>query len=195
VRPSERGTFVAPASGAPAVWARIVANSVVGDSSSLVLDETASRDFLVEDDSGEAALVQPRNAVASFGYGAEPPSAIVGLHQVPFDEFSTRLVDYLRSRGRCQKPRDDNFLVVDEIVIEPWDTLVVVGDAYRAPGPDGKPRLVLAAGDGQGRALLLTRRSPKERRVSPVFAVGAVLAGFGLVLVLLSLLAYAASSR
>jgi hypothetical protein len=190
VRPAERGGFLAPASEVEAVWARIVVRAGWGDDASIVLDETASRDFLVDDDSGEIAHVDPRGAIASFANPLEPDTATIGLRRVRFDAFSPRLVDYLRSRGWCRNPGEGDDLVVDEITLEPGDTVVVVGRAGRTPGADGATRLVLPAGGLGARSLLLARRSPKERRSTSVFATGAAIAGFGLVLAVLSVLSH-----
>jgi hypothetical protein len=201
VRPSEQGLLTAPCSGRPAVWARVVAYSASDETLVRVLDETAGRAFFIDDGSGQTARILPDRAHVDLG----PTRGLLALKDLESrgtrsDDFSPGLRAFLRSRGRSGDGLRD--VVVDEVRLEPGESVVAVGVVQRGPvaeesgyrGVSGAA-LVMAAGEGESGELVLAAESPSEARASPRFAIGVAFFVFGVVLAAGCLAAYVSRAR
>ncbi len=199
VRPSEQGLLTAPCSGRPAVWARIVAYSVTNETLDLVLDQTAGRAFFIDDGSGQTARILPDRAHVDLG----PTRGLLARKDLEsrgtrHDDFSPRLVAFLRSRGRNEL----SDIVVDEVRLEPGETVVAVGVVQRSPAADepgyrgvSGAALVMAAGEGESGELVLAAESPGAARASPRFALGVAFVVLGVVLASFGVELYASGGR
>ncbi len=199
VRPSEQGLLTAPCSGRSAVWARVVAYSVSDETLVRVLDQTAGRAFFIDDGSGQTARILPDRAHVDLG----PTRGLLALKDLEsrgtrYDDFSPGLRAFLRSRGRSEDGLRD--VVVDEVLLQPGETVVAVGTVQRGPataesGYRSVSGVVMAAGEGESGELVLAAGSPGEARPSLRFAIGVTFFVLGVVLAAASLAAYVSRGR
>jgi hypothetical protein len=114
---SERGLVQAAASDRPAVYARTLVERVNGSSRDTVLDDLATRPFLVDDGSGATAWVE----IDESAHVAVDPSRLTG------DEAeSARIGGLLVRNGIMDSPKK---LVWREWIIEADANVYVLGDA------------------------------------------------------------------
>jgi hypothetical protein len=119
---SDRGLFVAPRSGERVVWARVrVSVDFRGDGTEIV-NETAARDFLIDDGSGEMAYVDARNArIVSEN-----------LRMGTTEELSPGLRAFVCERARDFQKYDGWPAYISEVVIGVGDEVIAVGPSRRA---------------------------------------------------------------
>jgi hypothetical protein len=148
VLPSTQGLIAAPSDGRGVVWARIEVSSegVEGPTTKLTL--TASRDFWIDDGTGERAYIVARDIkveVLERRRIARNVGAVDALLRRHLSEPPPQPI--ARTFWRSRQPLSD----VDESVLSPGDEVVVFGPSrreLRAPEPGGGPslQLVVAAG-------------------------------------------------
>jgi hypothetical protein len=155
VLPSDMGLFVAPADGQEAVWARVVVSDFMMEFSDRILSETASRDFLIDDGSGEHAYIVARRARVLLN----------GTSARGIENFSPSLRALLEARGAKQI---GSATTVTEFVLKPGDEVIAIGPSERAPvaGERGTSaptsQLILGRGNRRGSELLLATWPPSS---------------------------------
>jgi hypothetical protein len=194
----EKGTLTAPFSGRQAVFVRVLVEEYRQRGKSgtwvTVFSESMSREFYVEDGSGERARIDPtgarfvldRQKIASSGTFRDPPPALAEfLAQHGLE--STSWLGFNKS------------MRYEEELVAVGDTVYALGPSRREAGPpalDGyrtgaTTQVVLASmGTGDGE-LLVSNKAEKElvSKMLRVFVVGAVVAALGLAVVAAGLLA------
>jgi hypothetical protein len=195
---SEEGSFRTPFSGRDAVFCRVTVQErrQSGRSSHwhTVIEEIESRDFYVEDGSGQQARISPRGAntvldkqsIASSGMFNDPPP---------------QLVSFLASRGVSAETwiGTNKSMQYLEEVLAPGDSLYAIGPSHREAGPPQHEgyrnaptsRLVMS-GMGEGDLeLLLSNKSEEDlvRNLGTGMTIGFVLIGGSVVAAVVSVVA------
>jgi hypothetical protein len=191
----ERGTVTAPFSGREGVFVRVIVEEYRQEGKSghweTIFSESQSRDFYVEDGSGERARIDPsganvvldREKIASSGTLHDPPPAL--------ETFLA--VHGMSSTGWLGLNKS---LRYEEEVLAVGDAVYALGPSVREAGPpvqngyrNGSSTVLTlsAMGDADGE-LLLSNKSESQlvAKLRRSFVVGAVAAAGGLVLVLLA---------
>lgn len=114
---SERGVVHSPATERPAVYARTLVERVNGSSRETLLDDMATRPFLVDDGSGATAWIE----IDERAHVAVDPSRLAGG-----EEESARVGALLTKNGIMDSPKK---LVWQEWLIEEGANVYVLGDA------------------------------------------------------------------
>ena len=182
--PGEQGPIVAPFSGRPAVWVRVVvsARRMTAKRYSEIVRETAEPPFLLDDGSGQLACVDPVGATVESG---GQKLAETGT----FKDAPPQLEEFLQARG---KTSSGLFFNKDMVFFE---QLLAAGDNLTAIGPSGRDgtsaQLVLRQSEGKAGELILTEMTREdfvagEKRgfgiARGILVVGALLDIAGLVL-------------
>jgi len=171
------GLIAAPSGLGHGVWARLEAISEGSDSNTTLLDVTATRDFLVDDGSGEQAHIVADHAT-------------VDVERCGIDTRSPELQAFLVSHLGKRRPGR-----VDEYVLQPGDEVIVSGLSRRVDiGRAGKcasavSQVVLAAGRGQPLLVSAWSLLPPHGGLGFQFVLGVLMAAAGVGAPLLMLLA------
>ncbi len=168
--PSEHGLIVAPFSGKPAVFVRVIVEEYRSNGKSghwaTIVNESDSRDFFVDDGSGEYARVYVQGATFELN------ATVVGKSGT-FNDAPPHLEAFLRSRGRASTTSLFGFnksMRYSEELIVPGDSLYALGPSRRDAGPPTSAgyrtaqssQLALFAQQGEAHELLLTNLSEAQ---------------------------------
>ncbi|MBI3203862.1 MAG: hypothetical protein HYZ29_20145 [Myxococcales bacterium] len=201
VRATAEGTFDCPWSGQPAVYARVAVlmGRMVGvrypEPAWLPgLEACVSRPFLLEDEAGDRALVDPSSARVDLTIGHVPvaPRKVERTPEkvVPFlgEAVSPGRFAQFQARLAARTPRDMQLgFKYEEERIGPGDQIFVFGVASRPSSADPSadpeaPLLVVAAAPGQ--ELMITSSDPATQRAmygqAVAFGVVALSIGVGM---------------
>jgi hypothetical protein len=175
--PSEAGLFISPLSGRSAVWARLEVFQDDVEGTTAIKSLTAARDFLIDDGSGELALVVAERAWVTVE--SNPPHR--PPHRIEEIDPATRAfleARGLRGRASSNKGGGDGRHLT-ETVLAPGDEVVAVGPALRAPiaaGSAAATQLVLKGRIGRVDELLVASWPPSAiRRPTFVIPLGAAM--------------------
>ena len=143
--PGEQGPIRSPCSGKQAVWARIVTTRWNGYSGRFgawekVLDETARRDFFLDDGSGELARIDISGA-SIVGEASVPGGD--GGPELEGKDFDPVMFAFLGSRLAPGSMKGKDFRAT-ELLLQPGDALAVIGLGRRV-GTAGHSQLVVTA--------------------------------------------------
>jgi len=171
VCPSEEGLVDLPILGRPVVWYSLTLlerpNGFFGSNiEQQILKESGHRAFLLDDGSGECAIVEPGGAVAWL---EKHTAATCGQDTYATREFESYLASrHLTSRDATGHGR---ILRCEVQYVEPGDVLHVVGTSRRLGQRNESPyrsakssQIVLSQNSQQNEPLGMTTRSAKEIR-------------------------------
>ena len=197
---SEQGAIVGPFSGKQGVYVRVVVQEYRSSGKSghwrTVLDQAQSREFFVDDGSGQLARVVPHAAHFVLDRATLQTSGA-------FHDASPQLEQFLSSYGLKSTSwlGFNKQMRYQEELLGPGDPLYAIGPSQRRAGPpvqDGyrtAPGSLLVLWGGAGTdELILTNKSEAQlvAHLRTQFIAGAVLAGIGAVGMLIALIAAAA---
>lgn len=192
---SDQSSFRTPFSGRSAVFCRVSVQERRSNGKSsywhTIVEEIDSRDFYVEDGSGQQARVVPRGAkcvldkqsVASSGMFNDPPP---------------QLLAFLDSRGVSSETwlGTNKQMQYLEEVLAPGDSLYAIGPSHREAGPpqpdayrDSPGSRLVMSGLGEGAMeLLISNRSEEDlvKNLGMGMTVGFVLVGGSIAAALLT---------
>jgi hypothetical protein len=195
VVPSEQGSFKTPFSGRDAVFCRISVQERRSSGKSsywhTIVEEIDTREFHVEDGSGQQARINARGAntvldkqsVASSGMFADPPP---------------QLVAFLKARGVSSETwiGTNKSMQYLEEVLAPGDLLYAIGPCHREAGPPEADAYrnvpgsqLVMSGMGEGALELLISNKSEEDLVKNLgsgMTIGFVLIGGSVVAALLT---------
>jgi hypothetical protein len=169
VVPGEQGVVTAPFSGRSCVWLRVIVFEKRASGRSTrwveVADENESTDFLVDDGSGERALVRPAGARFELDQQRVATSGT-------FNDPTPELEAFLQNRGiqSAYWLGINKAMRYEEQAICAGDPLYALGPSERVPLADppqgyrsGRPtQLVLAAGPSKDEELLLSNKTERD---------------------------------
>jgi hypothetical protein len=187
----DQGVFRAPLSGRPVVWARVSVEATVNTGkavvSQMVMLRSDSRDFSLDDDSGQTARIAPKDATVDVD-----PQSFAAL---PEDRDPATESPAFADLYRLKMPEAS--LRFFEAVVSPGDFLYAIGPARRDAGLpvlDGyrtvpSTELVLYKSENEQSELLLSTRSESAlvgKLLAPAIE-GAVLVAIGVVCAVIAL--------
>jgi hypothetical protein len=184
---AEQGSFKTPFSGRDAVFCRVTIEERRSNGSKsywhTIVEETESREFHVEDGSGQQARIDPRDASTILDKESVASSGM-------FDDPPPQLVAFLDARGVSPETwigTNRSMRYVEEI-LAPGDLLYAIGPCHREAGPPEPgayrngpgSRLVMSGMGGVGALELLISNKSEEDLVKNLgsgMAIGFVLIG------------------
>lgn len=183
--PSEHGLIQTPFSGRPAVWARILVQEWRSTGRSgywaTLIDETDQRPFMIDDQSGQHARVEPMGANIVV-------DAVNVANSGTFNDANPYIKQFLAMRGISTESwlGFNKRMKFDEQALVPNSPIYAIGPSRReqSMGADayrGGSQLVMFAFPGELGELILTNKT-EDQLVSKwfwTFTAGLICAGVG----------------
>jgi hypothetical protein len=189
---SEQGSFKTPFSGRDAVFCRVTVQERRRNGNRsfwhTVVEEMETREFYVDDGSGQQARIDPRDAntlldkesIASSGMFKDPPPQLVAF------------LDAHGVKSETWSGTNDSLQYLEE-VIAPGDALYAIGPCHREAGPpqqEGGPgSLLVMSGMPAGDLELLISNKAEEdlvKNMGSAMTIGFVLIGGSVVAALVT---------